>query len=303
MFELVTCREERLAQAPALRRNPPLRNCVVRGTFLLLIAAMPASTVAQECSSYIGRTITPVTIEAALARFSGLTPRGEFETTADFDARRARTIGTVGPLIIGKLPDGRSNGSGQAGRGDFFQYDADRGVMRVISYAFDNSNFSHENIWGYGAPLHREGDYTSRWSNVDVVITETNQTTGSYSASNAFGATRTVTRISRTISAIYDRPLPGTGAQGLFPGLGQDNVVGTIAMTPEEARYNKFTMTVAFVVMPHEPFVVASSVNQFRPTIERPTDVTVTTRVLFADIQCALVLSDRGTVLAAYVTN
>lgn len=253
-----------------------------------------------NCASYAGQTVAPITIDAAMARYAGMTPRGEFESTAEFEARRARAGGT-GPLIIGKIPDPERYGDPN-GRGDFFRYDADRQVLRIISYAFDNKNFTMDDIFGYGAPMYREGDYTPRFSNVDVVISETNRPLGSYRGRNAFGVAATVIRVNRTLSAIYDRPLPGT-SEGLFPHVGPDNVVGELHMDPVTARHAKLTMRVAFVVVPKEPFVVSHTTSPSTATIDNPQEVTVTTRVLFADIQCALLLDERNTVLGAYETQ
>jgi hypothetical protein len=265
----------------------------------LTLVATPAA--AQECQSYTGQTVAPTTIDAALARYSTMTPRGEFESTTEFEARRARASGGSGPLIIGKVPDPLEYGD-RSGRGDNFRYDADRQVMRVVAYAFDNMNFDHNDIWGYGGPLYSAGDYTSRFSNVDVVITQIERVTGSFRGSNAFGVSRQIARINRTMSVIYDRPLQGLGS-GLFPNLDTDQVVGEIPMNPTEARALKSTMTVAFVVVPREPFVVSATDGPSSATINNPQEVTVLTRVLFGDIQCALVLDPRGRVLASYLTN
>lgn len=278
-----------------------------------LLAAWPGAASAQgQCASYLGQSVTPISFDAAVARYAGLTPRSEFETTAEFEARRARQTGGTGPLIIGKIPDPQDYGN-RAGRGDYFRYDADRGVMRVVQYAFDNVNFDTDVIWGYGQPLHRDGDYTSRMTNLDVVISESERVTGSYIGTNAYGVRARVLRTIKTVNVIYERPLTSMSDDGLFRLLPRarssigipvgDPVVGEIPMSPAEARVLKNTMTVAFVVVPKEPFFVTGQRRRGGATIDFPRETTLNARVLFADIQCGLVLDPRGRVLASYATN
>lgn len=268
----------------------------------LMLGAVPA--LAQDCQSYVGQSVTPQSIDAVMAHFSQIEPKGEFESTAEYQARLMRGIGNVGPLLISKIPDGR-NLYDRNGRGDYFQYDADRQVMRVISYAFDNQNFDHNDIWGYGGPLYRSGDYTGRFYNVDVVVSETRRPAGSYQGSNAFGVSRQVRRIASTMNVIYERPLDinRRGGGSLFPAeFGTDRPLGEIPMAPSEAMRLKNTMGIAFVVVPQAPYYVQRTGYPSRATIDVPQEVTRTTRVLFADIQCALLL-DGSRVLAAFATQ
>jgi hypothetical protein len=268
---------------------------------LAWVAVQPAQ--AQDCESYVGQSIQPQNIDEVMARFSRIQPKGEFESTADYQARVARLTAGTGRLIIGKVPDGE-NPYDRAGRGHYFRYDADRQVMRVISYAFDNANFNERDIWGYGGPLYQAGDYTSRSYNVDVVISENRRTTGSYRGTNAFGVSAQVVRTASTMNVIYERPLRSYAEGGLFGQRGGTNdPLAEIPVSPGEAMRLKNSMLTAFVVVPQPPFYVEHTGRPSRPTIGMPEEVTRTTRVLFADIQCALLTDSGNRVLAAFRTQ
>ena len=245
---------------------------------------------AQSCGSFVGQTVSPFSIDDALAPYKGITPKDEFETTAAYNKRIA-VIAERAPsiLILGKVPESR----------DYFEYEADRQMLRIKKYAFDNTNFSEWDAL-YHTDLQEQipVDITD---NISVVISATEKPTGTYEASNAYGKSVTVTKTIRTVKAIFDRKYPGyRSGPSIFQST-TDDIVGELSLPSEEARRLKPLLGIAFVVKPFAPYIVEGEYPG-KPTINYPFDVTTRFTILFADLRCALLLDDRNTVLASYRT-
>ena len=140
--------------------------------------------------------------------------------------------------------------------------------------------------------------------NVEVVIEQDETVTGSYEASNAYGAKTMVQKIFRRTRGIYQSTAMSS-ADSLFPAA--QNIpyyAGSIIMTPEQAMKVKPALQLAFVVVPKAPFFLSATFDiPLPPTITRPTQVKNEVSALIADIQCGLVLDPAGTVLAAFETR
>lgn len=259
----------------------------------IMATTMSAAQGQDRCAVYLGQKIAPITIDAAISRFATLTPKGEFETTAQYEARKARAIGsTSGPFVISKAPEDRK----------YLEYDADAGKLRISRFAFQNSAF---NAWKtfFNAGVDKAID-VDIYANYDVVISQVDVPTGVYTGSNSFGAKTKVVKINRVTKAIFDRKAPGILDDDLFiAGTKEPYAVGELSVPPERAKVLKQTIKMAYVVEPKEPFLVRSSYNGHEPTIQVPTDVTEVVSVLIADIQCGLVTDATNTVLGAYPTN
>lgn len=258
--------------------------------------AMPGANVGG-CGGYLGQVVTPLSFDSVATRFGSISPKSEYETTAQYEARRASAVGSsTGPFIIEKTPEGS----------DQFPYDADIQQLRIMPFAFDNTFLPAWEIF-YSARLDRAlGVSTS--GNIDVVVSQRNQITGSYKATNGFGATVTVASTTRTTKAIFDRgPLGGNSDDNLFPGsITRDykvNPIGTLRLTPSEASVLKPSLRIALVVVPRAPYLVKGSTRLGNVTVRNPNDVTVDFTVLTADIQCGLVMDGSGRVLGAYATS
>lgn len=251
---------------------------------------------AQQCESYLGQTSSPLTFEQAIAQVPSVAPRGEFETTAQYEARRASASGTRGPLVILKEPEDRA---------DNIRYDADNSRLGIRTYAFDNTNFDPS--WGLQGTPYAEMLNPSTLANIDVVINQQDEPNGTYEGRNAMGASWTVTRINRVTQAIFERPLSARDYRnsGLFPVADSaPYFVGYIDMPPEVAQQLKPSLNLALVVEPREPFVVENTYDgRGRITVQNPIDVTNQLTVLVGDIVCGLVLDSTNRVLAAYETR
>lgn len=251
----------------------------------------------QTCAAFVGQSVQAQSFDNAVARFAGMTPKSEFETTAQFEARQARAVeGLGGAIILEKAPDDRK----------FFEYDADRQVLRILPFAFDNQQFPAWEAF-YSAGLNGAVEVSTS-DNIDVVISSNDRITGSYEATNGFGAKTTVASVTRTVKAVFDHgPKLGGRREALFPGSFNANYtvnpVGEIQMTPDQARALKPLLRIGFVALPRAPFVVKGSTKTGRTTIQNPRDVTMDFTILTADIQCGLVMDQGGTVLGAYPTS
>jgi len=251
----------------------------------------------KVCSSSVGQVVQPQSFDNAVAGFAGLTPKSEFETTAQFEARQAQALARAGgPLIIEKVPEDQK----------FFEYDADAQSLRISPFAFDNTFFpAWEALYAAGLASSLNVNVSE---NVDAVISEEERTTGSYEASNAYGAKATVVSVTRTVKVIFDHgPRLGGRRETLFPGsITPDynvNPVGALRMSPDQARVIKPGLRLAFVATPYQPFLVRGTTKFGRVTFQNPRDITYSYTILTADIHCGLVLDHDGRVLGAYPTS
>lgn len=248
---------------------------------------------AQDCRSYVGQVVAVQPFQTVAATLKTLpTVKGEYETTAAFEARVSAARGAMPETVIvqGVFSP------------NYVNYDADAGVIKVQAYALRNLNTHYAYVFGYGSPYYEKVKYSSL-GNLDAVLFEKESTTGSYSASNAFGAKTTVTKITRLQHAIFEGPTVRYGDR-LFvdekPGV--EALLGTIPMTIPEAQALKASGKVAFAAKPKWPFY-AEGVRKWEPTITSPTDVNNPIHVIVADIQCGLLLDGSNKVVGAYATR
>lgn len=246
------------------------------------------------CAKYVDTTVKPLTFgeaETALGRLKKIPPKGEFETTAQYQARRASALGNVpaSSLIIAKQPEDRS----------FFEYDADQQKLRIKSFAFDNTNFDTFHAFtsaGYYGKID-----VSDESNFDILIATTEKSTGSYVATNAFGVAVRVTRVQSDVQAIFDRSA-FLQDSNVFPAAASSpaGVIGELSLSPKQAQALKPNLRIAFVVRPKEPYLVNSFYHAGAPTIDDPRDITEHFSIIVADIQCGLVMDAHNKVLGSY---
>lgn len=125
-------------------------------------------------------------------------------------------------------------------------------------------------------------------------MSETETLTGSYRASNAYGATTTVTEIQRTHKAIFERALEPQEAT--FANVGPDFRLIDIPMSPDEARRFRTAGRAAAVIRPQAPYFAVAR-RRWSPRFDRPSDITQSTQVVIADIQCLLLTDSSNRVL------
>ena len=242
---------------------------------------------AQSCPAYQGQTVSPMTFDQVASRFSrALSPKSEFETTATYEARLRAIVGADADheFIIGKTADPQ-----------YIKYDADQQVLTLQSYLFDNININYDVMSDLPGSLAG-----GAMSNTDVVIEQSDNVAGSYSGSNAYGASTRVARISRVTKGIFDHWGQRASGSGLFAN--DDPNWLHFPLSSEKASALKPHLRIAFVVVPRPPYVVRGVGSSGRTTINHPIDTQEQVTLLTGDIRCALVLMDTGTVLGSLPT-
>lgn len=242
-----------------------------------------------SCEPYVGQIVAPQAFDAAVARFLSVRQKGEYETTAAFELRRNAAIGPIKMLTVQADVKSRSS----------FVYDADAGVLRVQGFAFEGSG-------GYN-PAHLIGTEAAKLGdgqNINVQVSRIATTTGSYRASNAFGASANVIRQTEVSKVIFDgNNSRSSDARHLFVAGHRTENVGAIPLSPDEAQRLKPKLRIAFLVEPQEPFAVETLSQKGVPTIADPRRVTEKATVLLGNIRCGIVTDDHNMVFGAFPTN
>lgn len=244
----------------------------------------------MSCQHYVGQVIEPKTFDAAVAAYAAIPSKSEFETTAQFQARKAAALANVeaGDLIVALNPTDRK----------YFQYDADAQVLRIIRYAFDNVSFAAWEAF-YSAGLYNKIPVSTAF-NIDLVVSQEDRETGTYEASNAYGAKAQILKIDRTSKVIFQRAARSYDDQ-LFPSANKEPYsVGQLQLSPEQAIALKPGLKLAISVSPKEPFFVSGTHKPGKTTLQNPRDISEHFSVLFADFKCGLVTDAENKVLGAY---
>lgn len=256
-------------------------------------ALAPQTSAAQTCASYVGQVVAPKDIDDIVAPFRAVGEKSEFESTEQFDARKGIVVAKLGPaLIVKKAPEDRK----------YLVYNADTQQLNVISYAFRNLPFDASVLFGPGAPYR--GMMESGYLNIEVVIEQDETVTGTYAASNSYGAKTEVSKVLRRTRGIFESKTE-YGRDSLFPAAQNDrNIAGSIPMSPQDAMRLKPALQLGFVAAPKAPYYLSAIENYpSSPTIRNPREVTSEVSALIADIQCGLVLDPGNMVLAAFDTR
>jgi hypothetical protein len=247
-----------------------------------------SSSIAGECSYAAGDAAlfrTPSDVVAALSA-SAIT-KGEFETTAEYEARKASATGEVSSRYL-VLTDYDP---------EFAVYDADREVFDISRFAWSNIVGSFDKVFPevgiiddvYGFGLHVES-----------------QSMGSYQASNSFGATVTVVKTSRTRYGIYgglnksgsllwayDFAESGSYSNDTFRAEGV-----TVPVPRSVAPQVKDGMIIGVEYAPQSPFLAEGS-DYWEPTMKRPEEIVEQVVSLVGDIECLVIVGPDNIVLRA----
>lgn len=277
-----------VGSAPVRRGRWPKAQLVrIRG-FAAAAAAtlMETAVLAQDrCPTFTGQIIAPVTVESVITRVSTVPSiKGEYETTAAFETRRNAAASALPEEFLVSIPLDPQ----------YLRYNADAGSLSVGAYAIDNRNTTYDGAFGPGTS--HPNVRASPFNNLDLLASETETPTGSYGASNAFGATTVVTEIQRSSKAIFERALePG---ETTFANVGPDLRLIDIPMSPEEARRFRTSGRAAAVIRPQAPFFAVAR-RRWSPRFDRPTDISQSVQIVVADIQCVLLTDSASRVVGA----
>jgi len=135
---------------------------------------------------------------------------------------------------------------------------------------------------------------------LDLVLSESLTTYGSYMGQNAFGVRATVRKTLRLDKAVYEGE--GQYNEAFWPTADKNEKLGSIPMTVEQAKALKAASKAAIVIVPKWPFY-AEDTKRWEPNLESLTDESNTEQVIVADIRCELLLAADNRVVAAYSTR
>ena len=251
-----------------------------------VLLAIPTLVSAQtSCGSFVGTTVKPINFDRAIASLRSSPSKDEFETTAAYMVRLASIDNPVELIISKPVEDIK-----------FLAYNADAGHLEVESYAFSNISF---NPWKafYNSKSGLEANINTFGSpNRGVVISETYKNTGSYTAHNTFSAQVTVNKQLRITKSIFETR-EKSDSDSIFVNKTSSGIVGTLPMSPSEAKKFRSTAKIAFVVNPKQPYVVRSKYISNEPTMDRPLDETADETILIADLRCGLLMTATNVVM------
>lgn len=262
-------------------------------------AASSSLTYAQDCPSYVGQTVSYTDVNELVSKLKKVpTIKDEFETTAQFQERQSKAAeGLVTPLFIPAIFDN-----------EYVKYDADNETLNVKSFAISNVNTNYDAVFGYGGPMYEKVEYNMLGDNVDAVVKYDEKVTGSYVATNSFGVSTQVTRVTRNVVSIFDHKgeygesafTPPREQGGGYP----DNVVASFTNTPVNiARKAKTTLGGGFLVALRAPYYVEGIDDSHSPTINNPREITVDLKVIMADILCGVLTDENNKVFASFTSR
>lgn len=263
---------------------------------ILLISASNTAH-AASCPIGVNEVVSFATVESTFASLPKPIVKDEFETTAEYEQRKAQMTTSSNPIIVETTKDFDPD------------YDADYERFEVSLNSFFSSFYKT-----------RDYDYDGN----GVTLTDSDRTffmaidkriMGSSVGTNAFGAEAVITKEHWKRDYVYDR------AKGSYTEprrvlvhdymkqkevRWQSDLLDvpyiSIPSPRHEARGLKGLMRTAIVLSPKSPFQF-SGTHTSRPTIDNPKQQRVDDRFLVADVHCVLIADNSGKVLKVVETT
>ena len=254
------------------------------GFILVAATAYSACAAGPGCPFKEGDVITPIDPSVAYEKVSSMKTeaKGEFETTAEYEARRASSQ-TASPkeIVVRSRPGLIGN-----------EYDADG----------ERFNLTMEN-WSGSIDtdrILRELKLQEAPSGHGIGLESTVTDAGSYSASNGFGVQSTV-RKSRSIDfVVFDRAkeFSDNTWQYDFGGDAPLDLGKGIWLKVPRSRAPALKEKIGYAVAlsPKPPFAL-ETYERKKPTVDDPTDDVTVQKVIVADIRCLAVIDGDNKVL------
>jgi hypothetical protein len=236
----------------------------------------------ELCKQYEGTIVTPTTFDALALSLPKVAPKGEYETTAQFEARKSSALA--------KAPTGLSVLIVPTDR-DYATYEADDETLFVQAGAFQAGAYSPHveavaSAWlalGKGEP-----------QGIGLFMSDKERVIRTYSAQNILGATTRVSEIDRETKALH----LVTDELFRFAKWKRSPVIG-LTLPLAKAPSLKQSFRVALVVKPVAPFVTRGDFDGPPAKVGRPTQYTDHATLLIVEPKCGLVLDSSQRVLAS----
>lgn len=274
----------------------------MRSFFLALVIFVLASTAEANCPVSKGQKVIFEAPDAAylqLTKIADGLEKGEFETTSDFEKRKADVEQIEGFLLKSKM---RPNGPNARNKDDRVTYNADFSRFEIQSGAWDTAWIKWEKIF-QETDRYGSKKYTAFGVGLENVDTQGK----SYLASNLKGQSALVTKVRRKTYGVFDKFKDRTNRQK--PQWIGDATIGDynravlhIPSPTEEAKLLKDKLQIGIYFVPKFPYAT-SKMNYQKPSVVNPNEVTEEYRVMVGNIKCAVVADESGKVLAVANTG
>jgi hypothetical protein len=257
-----------------------------RRTTADLIALMDAaSNKTTFCSAYVGKTVAPSTFTALRTKLAAPSAKGEYETTAQFQARN-KGVGAsrAGPFLL-SVPIDR----------DYVRYDADTKGMTVSAGAFRAGEFSEavqaEIAGGMAVIASKVDDSTPR---IELGVGGSERVLGTRAGRNIVGTTIRITDMERHTQGLSLR-----GERLFAAGKDASSPVMIFDVPLAQAAKLKPALKAAIIIMPEEPYTFEKTRNGAAATAQKPTHYVEHTSLIFAAPRCGLIMDGQMKVLAS----
>ena len=250
----------------------------VVGLGILLGTMATTSATAQTCTDLKGSVITVSTFDHLAKAVPTIAPKDEFETTAQYEARKAAAAssGPSGPVYI-EVPHDNDG---------FIKYNADLGAFEINAGHFKGGYYLTE-LDNYSGPFDKGSNYRSNL--VGVGLTNDIEVTETYTATNGFGAEVEVFKRNVTRHELVEGLKEfSTVEASIWEGSSYETV-GVLTVPPAEARDVSPRLRTAVLFSPTAPFYVEHVDVGPSPKRDRPYEDVITTKALVGDLQCAVV--------------
>ncbi len=233
------------------------------------------------CKAYVGKVVTPTTFDALAQTLPKIAEKGEYETTAQYEARKAAALSRAPTgLSVLVLPTDRK----------YAEYVADDQALFVQAGAFGAGHYS-ANVGSEFAAWSARDDAPK---GIGLFVAEKEQVLRTYNAQNGFGATFQVSVINRDTKALH------LTTEKLFPfAHWNPSPVMGMDLPLAKAPQVRQTFKVALVLKPVAPFVVSGLFDESPPTASEPAKYNDRATLLVAEPKCGLVLDSTMHVLAS----
>lgn len=229
------------------------------------------------CQANVGKQVALIDFDTVLASVPEFQRKGEFETTAQFEARTATT---AKPPVVMRVIQGIGSG---------LSYNADKQVLTVYDYAFGGGNSRYHSI---RSKLARKPQEFA--DDIAFDVEQNVASKDSYSSTNGFGAQVQVSKTTYNTKVIWEAQIPW----GKKPFVGQKGlIVAQIPMPPQLAHELNDKGLVALQIVPQ---FKTKGLWFTTPTFQIPYESVHQQDVITGDIQCGYLLRPDKTVAYAF---
>lgn len=260
---------------------------------LFLSAAAASVAHAQEACPSPDLLLGPaISAEDYFTAMSGpAITKGEFETSAEFEARTAAVQRPAASLVV--IDTSPEN----------FKYDADSEAFQFRIYNLETSGL-YRTSYTLAGTTPNFGGY-NYGDPVDLKLKRIDTRRGEYLATNAYGAETSVREVESVEYLIFDNKgrKKMTTTDDLFSERKSFEMTNLSIPVPRaDAQAVKEGLMMVAYVVGREPWTIESTTRS-KPTRDVPIDLRMSFRIAFADIQCVGVRNAESELIAHWATR